>query len=98
MVNDYEGITGYEKYRDDLRLLYFLSVEPDTGGLHEVRITPFQTRRMRFRRASQKDCRWLRERLGRISSGFGSCVAYAPEGMLTLGVDGSPVQNGARPA
>ncbi|MFE6901037.1 CapA family protein [Streptomyces sp. NPDC057717] len=98
LVNDYEGISGYENYRDDLRLLYSLSLEPRTGGLRELRITPFQTRQMRLRRASAKDCQWLQDRLGRISRGFGSRIAYDPDGILTLGVDGSPVQNGARPA
>ena len=30
-IDDYEGITGYENYRDDLRLLYFASIAPGTG-------------------------------------------------------------------
>jgi poly-gamma-glutamate capsule biosynthesis protein CapA/YwtB (metallophosphatase superfamily) len=33
LINDYEGITGYDQYWGDLSLLYFASVEPDTGGL-----------------------------------------------------------------
>ena len=32
-IDDYEGITGYESYRDDLRLLYFASVQAGTGEL-----------------------------------------------------------------
>ncbi|MEU6329857.1 CapA family protein [Streptomyces sp. NPDC047049] len=83
-IDDYEGITGYEQYRDDLRLLYLVSVDPDTGGLHHVRITPLQARRMRLRHASHQDIRWLRQLLDRISSGFRPCVAAAPEGTLTL--------------
>ncbi|MCJ0874475.1 CapA family protein [Streptomyces sp. AP-93] len=85
LVNDYEGITGYESYRDDLRLLYSASLEPDTGRLRELRITPLQSRRMRLRRASAKDCRWVGDVLGRISGGFGSRIAYDPDGTLTLG-------------
>lgn len=83
-IDDYEGITGYEQYRDDLRLLYLVSVDPDTGTLHDVRITPLQARRMRLRHASHQDTRWLRQMLDRISSGFHPCVASAPEGTLTL--------------
>ncbi|PBC80679.1 MULTISPECIES: CapA family protein [unclassified Streptomyces] len=83
-IDDYEGITGYEQYRDDLRLLYLVSVDPDTGGLHDVRITPLQAWRMRLRHASHQDTRWLRQLLDRISSGFHPCVASAPEGTLTL--------------
>ena len=32
-INDYEGITGHERYRGDLRLLYFASLHPGTGTL-----------------------------------------------------------------
>ncbi|MFE3883771.1 CapA family protein [Streptomyces lydicus] len=91
-IDDYEGITGYEQYRDDLRLLYLVSVDPDTGGLHEVRITPLQARRMRLRHASHQDTRWLRVMLDRIGSGFHPCAASALEGTLTL----RPAQGGGR--
>lgn len=97
LVNDYEGITGYENYRDDLRLLYFPSLEP-TGRLRELRITPLQARRMRLGKASARDCRWLQEVLGRISRGFGSRIAYDPDGTLTLGIGGPPGRKGARSA
>ena len=29
LVNDYEGIQPYRAFRDELRLLYFVSVDPD---------------------------------------------------------------------
>ncbi|MFJ9470734.1 CapA family protein [Streptomyces caniferus] len=83
-IDDYEGITGYEQYRDDLRLLYLVSLDPDTGGLHEVRIVPLQARQMRLWHVSQQDSRWLRTVLDRISSGFRPCAVSAPEGTLTL--------------
>ncbi|MGY5138802.1 CapA family protein, partial [Streptomyces nigrescens] len=82
-IDDYEGITGYEAYRDDLRLLFLVTVDPDTGRLHDVRIIPLQSRRMRLRHASPEDSRWLRGLLDRIGSGFGPCAAE-PEGTLTL--------------
>lgn len=83
-IDDYEGITGYEEYRDDLRLLFLVSVEPDTGRLHDVRITPLQARQMRLRHASSDDLRWMRRLLDRISTGFHPCDAAGPEGTLTL--------------
>ncbi|UQX05250.1 CapA family protein [Streptomyces sp. RerS4] len=86
LVNDYEGISGHDDYRDDLRLLYFPSVEPDTGRLLELRVTPLQARRMRLWRAAARDCRWLRDVLGRISRGFGSPPVQDPDGTLTFGV------------
>jgi poly-gamma-glutamate capsule biosynthesis protein CapA/YwtB (metallophosphatase superfamily) len=46
-IDDYEGIAGYETYRDDLRLLYLVSVDPDTGKLVGSRMMPMQARQMR---------------------------------------------------
>ncbi|MFI1157662.1 CapA family protein [Streptomyces sioyaensis] len=84
LIDDYEGITGYEHYRDDLRLLYLVSVDPDTGRLHELRIVPLQSRQMRLRPASADDSRWLRTLLDSVGSGFAPCTGAGPGGGLTL--------------
>jgi poly-gamma-glutamate synthesis protein (capsule biosynthesis protein) len=84
LVDDYEGIAGHEQYRDDLRLLYLVSLEPGAGGLRDVRMTPLQARRMRLRHVSHEDGQWLRGVLERISRGFGSHVGSEPDGTLTL--------------
>ena len=47
LINDYEGISGYDKYRDDLRILYFASIAPDTGNLSNLRMVPMQARKGR---------------------------------------------------
>ncbi|MGW1378380.1 CapA family protein [Streptomyces sp. NPDC002446] len=83
-IDDYEGITGYEHYRDDLRLLFLVSVAPDTGLLHDVRITPLQAFQMRLRHISYEDSRWLQRLLDRIAAGFQPCAAAEPAGALTL--------------
>lgn len=84
-IDDYEGITGYEQYRDDLRLLYFVSVEPDTGKAADVRMAAVQTRRMRLRHPSDVDREWLRATLARVSRGFGVRVSLESGGMLVAG-------------
>lgn len=84
LVDDYEGIGGYERYRDDLRLLYLVTVEPDTGRLAGVRMVPLQARQLRLRHASGADAEWLRAVLERISRGFGSRVGREPDGALIL--------------
>jgi poly-gamma-glutamate synthesis protein (capsule biosynthesis protein) len=84
LINDYEGITGYDQYRGDLRLLYFASVEPDTGRLLNLRIVPMQARKMRLHRASLADSEWLRAVLNQISLDFSSGVYLAPDGILAL--------------
>jgi poly-gamma-glutamate synthesis protein (capsule biosynthesis protein) len=54
-IDGYEGITGYEEFRDDLRLLYLVSVESTTGRLAELRIIPINARRMRLHHACGRD-------------------------------------------
>jgi poly-gamma-glutamate capsule biosynthesis protein CapA/YwtB (metallophosphatase superfamily) len=83
-IDDYEGISGYEKYRDDLRLLYFVSVEPDTGRLVGLRMAPMQARRMRLHHACDADAELLRSVLNRVGVRFGSRVDLADDGMLHL--------------
>lgn len=83
LVDDYEGIGGYERYRDDLRVLYLVSVEADTGRLVGVRMVPLQARRMRLEHASREDAEWLREALDRHSREFGTRVDGGPDGTLT---------------
>jgi poly-gamma-glutamate synthesis protein (capsule biosynthesis protein) len=84
LIDDYEGIAGYEEYRDDLRLLYLVSVDPDTGKLAGLRMVPLQARQLRVRHASSDDAAWLRGVLDRVSRGFGSRVNLDPDGTLTL--------------
>lgn len=84
LVDDYEGISGHEEYRDDLRLLYFASLEPDTGSLALLRMAPLQARRMRLCHASRHDSELLRSVLDRVSRPFGSRIDLATDGMLRL--------------
>lgn len=46
-ITDYEGITGYEQFRDDLVLMYFPRLDPDTGDLVTLHMTPLQVHQMR---------------------------------------------------
>ncbi|MEU9760749.1 CapA family protein [Streptomyces sp. NPDC001834] len=84
LIDDYEGIGGYESYRDDLRLLYLVSVEADTGRLVDMRMVPLQARRMRLEHASPQDTEWLRAALDGHSRAFGTRVGNGPDGTLTL--------------
>ncbi|CUU56972.1 poly-gamma-glutamate synthesis protein (capsule biosynthesis protein) [Parafrankia irregularis] len=86
-VNDYEGITGYEQYRDDLRLAYFVSFDVDASdtsdtSLAGLRIVPLRARRMRLEHAEHADTVWLRTLLERISGGFGTRFAGPPRDPL----------------
>ncbi|ABW12503.1 poly-gamma-glutamate synthesis protein [Parafrankia sp. EAN1pec] len=83
-IDDYEGIAGYESYRDDLRLAYFVSVDPGSGNLIDLRVMPLQARQMRLRYAGPEDSAWLQEILDSISRGFGTRFGLQADGMLSL--------------
>ncbi|MER6996672.1 CapA family protein [Streptomyces sp. NPDC000410] len=86
LIDDYEGISGYERYRDDLRLMYFPSLDPATGELAALRIAPMRARRMRLEHASAADAGWLCEVLSRAGRAFGTQVEpeLSGDGYLTL--------------
>jgi len=67
-INDYEGIAGYETFRDDLTLMYLVSVGAGASRVVDVRLVPMQIRRFRLNRASPADARWLCDLLNRIGS------------------------------
>jgi poly-gamma-glutamate capsule biosynthesis protein CapA/YwtB (metallophosphatase superfamily) len=83
-IDDYEGIPGYEEFRSDLVLMYFPVVESTTSHLVALRMVPMRIRRMRLNRASPAETEWLRDRLSRISSAFGSRVETAADGTLLV--------------
>jgi poly-gamma-glutamate capsule biosynthesis protein CapA/YwtB (metallophosphatase superfamily) len=83
-IDDYEGISGHEQYRDDLRLMYFVSIDLANGELAELRMVPLQARRMRLEPAWSNDVIWLQQVLNRVSRPFGSQVEVEDDGMLAL--------------
>lgn len=82
-LNDYEGIEGYEAYRGDLSLMYFLTLDPVDGKLLRLRMVPLQMRRFRLQHAAEPDVRWLRDRLDREARRVGGAR-----------VEGGPVEEG----
>jgi poly-gamma-glutamate synthesis protein (capsule biosynthesis protein) len=83
-LNDYEGITGYEEYCDDLAAMYFAELERMSGNLVSVDMVPLQIRRFRLNRASNDDVDWLKRTLDRETRKFGARVAHGSRGTLKL--------------
>lgn len=83
-LNDYEGIGGYEDFRDDLAVMYFVTLAPSTGRLVRLQMTPTQTRRFRVHRASSADTLWLRDLLNREGRKLGTRVELDEENRLIL--------------
>ena len=93
LVNDYEGIRGYEAFRSDLAFMYFPAIDRDSRQLVSLELVPMQMRRFRLNRCSAEDRHWLARRLEEQSVGFGLRVAEGEEA-LRLGWRGSPPRHG----
>ena len=83
-INDYEGIAGHEQYRGDLSLMYFPGVEPNTGKLACLELTPMQIRHFRLNRAGERDTEWLAEMLSREGASVGSSATVTEDQRIRL--------------
>jgi poly-gamma-glutamate capsule biosynthesis protein CapA/YwtB (metallophosphatase superfamily) len=83
-LDDYEGISGYEDFRDDLGLMYFVSIDPSTGNLVSLRMVPTRIRRFRVNRASRADALWLKDTLIREGKRFRTSVELKDNNTLEL--------------
>lgn len=81
-LNDYEGIRGYEAFRDDLAILYLATYSVTSRSLVDLCLTPFQIRRFRLNRISQPDIAWLQATLDRESAKFGARIVQRDENSL----------------
>lgn len=81
-LNDYEGIEGYEGFRDDLTLMYFPVLDSHGGRLLELRMVPLQIRRFRLQRTSWSDRAWLIMTLNNEGRGLGTHMVDTDAGIL----------------
>ncbi len=84
-IDDYEGISTYEAFRHELRLLYFASVDAESGGLAVLRMVPMRMRKMRLERAPDEDAEWLRASVAEMSRRFATRIDISTDGMLRVG-------------
>jgi poly-gamma-glutamate synthesis protein (capsule biosynthesis protein) len=83
-INDYEGISGHERYRDDLALIYFADIDSSSGALQALRMVPMRIRRLRLERASASDTGWVKRTLDREGALLGTRVDFEADGSLRL--------------
>ncbi|NKQ54313.1 CapA family protein [Amycolatopsis sp. K13G38] len=84
LINDYEGIRGFQAYRGELRLLYFATFDRGEGTLAALRMVAMETKKLRLRHVSCDDAEWLRSSLEHISLRFGTRVGREPDGTLSV--------------
>jgi poly-gamma-glutamate capsule biosynthesis protein CapA/YwtB (metallophosphatase superfamily) len=84
LINDYEGISGYERFRDDLVLAYLATIRLADGTLERLTMLPFRLCRLRLAAASPADARWLCDTLTREGSALGTRPRPGAGGALGL--------------
>jgi len=82
-LNDYEGIGGYEEFRGDLSIMYFVSIDPAAGECVALAMVPLQVRRFQLTEPTRSDFEWVRATLDRECGKFGARV-IANDGELAV--------------
>jgi poly-gamma-glutamate capsule biosynthesis protein CapA/YwtB (metallophosphatase superfamily) len=57
-LNDYEGIKGYEEFRDDLVLMYFADIQP-AGTLAALEMVPLLIQNFQLVHPAMQDIGWM---------------------------------------
>jgi poly-gamma-glutamate synthesis protein (capsule biosynthesis protein) len=83
-LTDYEGISGHERFRGNLGLMYFASLDAASGALTSLRMTPTRIRRMRLERPPMNDILWLRNALNREGESLGTRAELTDDHALML--------------
>jgi poly-gamma-glutamate synthesis protein (capsule biosynthesis protein) len=83
-LDDYEGIPGEGEFRNDLTLMYFPTVDPVSGRLSDLHMTPMRIRNFRANRASADEARWLRDTINREARNFDVRVVLRDDRRLEL--------------
>ena len=86
-INDYEGISGYEQYRDDLTLMYFPSIDTSNGNLVSMIMVPMQIKNFRLNHASVSDANWLFNILNREGGKLGTGITLNEKRYFSLNWD-----------
>jgi poly-gamma-glutamate synthesis protein (capsule biosynthesis protein) len=68
LINDYEGIGGYEEFRTELSLIYLPKLS-QSGAFESMLLAPMRMARFRLNRATPEETDWLRRLLERESRG-----------------------------
>jgi poly-gamma-glutamate capsule biosynthesis protein CapA/YwtB (metallophosphatase superfamily) len=83
-ITDYEGISGYERFRGDLALMYLIDVDPQSGQLVSGRLVPMHMNRFRLEHVSASDAKWLCNFLNEFSTQFGAGARLENDDSLML--------------
>jgi poly-gamma-glutamate synthesis protein (capsule biosynthesis protein) len=83
-LNDYEGISGHEQYRDDLTLMYFPDIDPSSGKLLSMKMVPMQIRNFSLQHIEENDAQWLLSTLNREVAMSSTHIELNEDGSFSL--------------
>jgi poly-gamma-glutamate capsule biosynthesis protein CapA/YwtB (metallophosphatase superfamily) len=83
-INDYEGIHGYESFHPDLGLMYFPTLDAQSGRLLRLELVAMRRVRFRCERAANEEASWLCSVLQREGRRFGTSVALRADQRMEL--------------
>src|SRR5271157_4474766 len=83
-INDYEGISGYEEFRDDLAAMYLAEVNEADGRLSSLTIAIFQIQRFSLHHASLHDVQWFQSSMNSSGQRFASLLSLNRDASLSL--------------
>ena len=78
-INDYEGIRGYEQYRSDLVLMYFVELDALSKNLTSLRMVPLKLKNFHLSRPEPEEISWLHHILNREEMKFNNRVQVEPD-------------------
>ena len=84
LLNDYEGIGGDQAFRSELVLMYFVDIDPATGDICNVELTPLRIFRFQLTATSNNDRGWIRQMLDHECGQFGVRIESKKEGRFLL--------------
>ena len=83
-INDYEGIHGYESFHPDLALMYFPTLDAQSGRLLRLELVAMRRVRFRCERASNEEASWLCSVLQREGRRLGTSVTSRADQRMEL--------------
>ncbi len=83
LINDYEGISGYEDFKSDLSLMYIVEFA-SKGNLRECKMFPMRIQRFSLKAAGESGCKWFEKNYRSSAKIRGTDVIVNDSRSLTL--------------
>jgi len=83
-ITDYEGIGGREEYRPWFSLMYFVTLNLQSGNIEALNVVPLRAHRMRLVHVSTEDRRWLLEKLNALGKAFSTRFTLADDRLVLV--------------